>query len=101
MSTSPTEAKTALAREIRVTDDALTVHLADGRILSAPLSWYPRLRHGTPEERADWRLIGEGEGVHWPRLDEDISVEGLLEGRRSGESPTSLSRWLRERGESR
>lgn len=84
-----------MAREVQVTDNALTVLLADGRTLSVPLSWYPRLRHGTPEERADWRLIGRGEGVHWPQLEEDISVEALLEGRRSGESPTSLDRWLR------
>ena len=97
MSTSRTEVKPALAREVQVTDDALTVHLADGRTLSVPLGWYPRLQHGTPEERADWRLIGNGEGIHWAQLDEDISVEGLLEGRRSGESPTSLDRWLRDR----
>lgn len=62
-----------------------------------PVARYPRLAHGTPSERADWRLIGRGEGIHWPKLDEDISVEGLLTGRRSGESQASLERWLKAR----
>ncbi|HEX2202324.1 MAG TPA: DUF2442 domain-containing protein [Longimicrobium sp.] len=82
---------------MRVTDDALTVELADGRVLSVPLVWYPRLAHGTPEERNHWRLIGRGEGIHWPDLDEDLSVEGLLAGRPSGESQQSLKRWLEGR----
>jgi hypothetical protein len=69
----------------------------DGRTLTVPLAWYPRLAHGRPEERANWRLIGRGEGIHWPDLDEDISVDGLLAGRRSGESQASLARWLAER----
>jgi hypothetical protein len=85
------------ARDMVVTEDALTVSLTDGRTLSVPLTWYPRLWHGTPEERARWRLIGDGQGIHWPDLDEDISVEGLLEGRRSGESQRSLKRWLEQR----
>lgn len=85
------------AEGVDVTEDTLTVELADGRSISVPLAWYPRLAHGTPDERRNWRLIGGGEGVHWPDLDEDISVEGLLAGRPSGESQTSLKRWLAAR----
>lgn len=80
-----------------MTEDTLTVELADGRSISVPLAWYPRLAHATTDERRNWRLIGGGEGVHWPDLDEDISVEGLLAGRPSGESQTSLNRWLAAR----
>ena len=97
MSTSITRAKQALARRVSVTNEALTVDLEDGRTISAPLEWYPRLRHGSPAERSKWELIGDGEGVHWPDLDEDISVEGLLEGIPSQESPGSLREWLRRR----
>ncbi|WP_416201783.1 DUF2442 domain-containing protein [Thermanaerothrix sp.] len=75
----------------------LTVVLDDGRVISVPLTWYPRLWHGTPEERANFRLIGGGEGIRWPDLDEDISAEDLLAGRRSGEGKASLMRWLRRR----
>src|SRR5205823_6198474 len=75
-------------------NDALTVHVADGRTIAVPLVWFPRLAHGTPAERANWRLIGGGVGIHWPGLDEDISVESLLAGRRSGESQESLRGWL-------
>lgn len=82
------------ALDVRVTDDTLTVDLADGRTLSVPLAWYPRLLHGTPEERRNWRLIGDGVGIHWPDLDEDISIEGMLLGKRSGEKQDSLQRWL-------
>jgi Protein of unknown function (DUF2442) len=81
-----------------VTDDTLTVDLSDGRTISVPLAWYPRLVHGTLEERANWRLIGRGEGIHWPQLDEDISVEGLIAGKPSGESQRSLARWIEARG---
>ena len=80
-----------------VTDDALSVELSDGRILSVPLTWFPRLVHGTPKERANWRLIGRGQGIHWEDLDEDISVEGLLAGRPSGESQLSFKAWLEKR----
>ena len=83
-----------LATGARVTEDALVVDLDDGRTLSVPLAWYPRLLHGTPAERTEWRLIGRGDGLHWPALDEDISVAGLLAGRPSAESPRSLERWL-------
>ena len=76
----------------------LQVDLIDGRSISIPLAWYPRLQHGTTAERANWRLIGDGRGVHWPDLDEDISVENLLAGKASGESAGSLKHWLRKRG---
>ncbi len=97
MSTLPTEIQVAKAQAVTVTDDSLTVDLTDGRTLSVPLAWYPRLVHGTPEERNHWRLIGDGEGIHWPDLDEDLSIEGLLLGRPSGESDRSFQRWLDER----
>jgi hypothetical protein len=87
----------ARAVDVRVTDDDLTVQLEDGRTLAVPLAWYPRLLHGTRRERARWRLIGRGVGIHWPSLDEDISVGGLLAGRASGESQKSLGRWLEGR----
>jgi hypothetical protein len=77
MSTSPSELRAALAQHVAVTDDTLVVDLVDGRTVSVPLSWYPRLAHGTPSERANWRLIGRGEGIHWPDLDEDLSVASL------------------------
>jgi len=82
---------------LAVSDELLTAELSDGRTISAPLSWYPRLCHGTAEEREDWRLIGGGRGIHWPRLDEDISVENLVLGQASSESQTSLTRWLKNR----
>lgn len=97
MSSSKTESYSARAQEVIVTQDTLTVELADGRSISVPLAWYPRLAHGTPEERSNWRLIGEGAGVHWPMLGEDISLENLLIGRASGESQRSLKRWLEQR----
>jgi Protein of unknown function (DUF2442) len=97
MSTSPSELRSAVAQNVAVTDDALIVDLVDGRTVTVPLSWYPRLAHGTPVERAKWRLIGRGEGIHWPDLDEDISIEGLLAGRPSGEAQASLRRWLESR----
>ena len=99
MSTSPLQSDVTEARAqvVSVTDDALVVELVDGRTMSAPLAWYPRLAHGNSAERAHWRFIGEGEGIHWPDLDEDISIEGLLAGRRSGETQASLRRWLESR----
>lgn len=99
MSTSPmpNELIEARAQLVAVTADALVVDLVDGRTISVPVAWYPRLAHGTSAERAKWRFIGEGEGVHWPDLDEDISIESLLAGRRSGETQASLQRWLQHR----
>ena len=94
MSSSAIEVQPPRAQTVSVTDDSLTVDLVDGRTVSVPLTWYPRLSHGTAAERDKWRLIGQGEGIHWPDLDEDISVEDLLGGRASGESQASLKRWL-------
>ena len=91
------ESRRAQALQVAVLDDTLTVDLVDGRTVSVPLAWYPRLAHGTPTDRSNWRLIGRGEGIHWADLDEDISVEGLLAGRASGESQSSLDTWLRSR----
>lgn len=79
---------------VEVTEVALTVELEDGRSVPVPLLWYPRLAHASQEERERWRFIGRGEGIHWPDLDEDISIANLLSGKRSGESQRSLERWL-------
>jgi len=89
--------RTTPAVSVSVTSDTLVVALADGRTLSVPLAWYPRLAHGSPAERANWRLIADGAGIHWPDLDEDLSVAGLLAGRHSAESDASLASWLRAR----
>src|SRR5881409_408764 len=96
-SSTPTETSEARAQRVSVTDHSLVVDLVDGRIITVPLAWYPRLAHGTASERSKWRLIGRGEGIHWPDLDEDISVEGMLAGRPSGESQSSLQDWLKRR----
>ncbi|NOZ27588.1 MAG: DUF2442 domain-containing protein [Chloroflexi bacterium] len=85
------------AREVRVDEDVLTVELTDGRVISVPLAWYPRLWYGTPEERQNFVLLADGAYIHWPDLDEDLSVMGILLGRRSGESQDSLRRWLESR----
>ena len=97
MNSSTVETRIPTARDVRVSDDTLSVELADGRAISVPVAWYPRLSHGTAEERNHWRLIGNGRGVQWPDLDEDISVENLLAGKPSAESQTSLKRWLEQR----
>ena len=97
MNTLVSERREVAADSVSVTEDTLTVHLVDGRTLSVPLGWYPRLLHGGSRERNRWRLIGRGEGIHWPDLDEDISVENLLFGNPSGESQESFKRWLAER----
>ena len=97
MSSSMIEIQVADAVDVHANDDRLVVELEDGRAISLPLSWYPRLLHGRPEERNDYQLIGGGSGIHWPDLDEDLSVEDLLAGHRSQESQTSLQRWLEER----
>lgn len=85
------------AAHVEVTDDTLSVDLIDGRTISVPLGWYPRLEFATPEERSKWRFIGNGEGIHWEDIDEDISIENLFYGRRSGESQLSLKKWLQNR----
>jgi hypothetical protein len=101
MNTSRVERKKVpLARRVTCSPDTLTVELNDGRTLLVPLEWYPRLRHASSGERDNWELIGEGDGIHWPELDEDLSVEGLLAGRRSMESPQSFQRWLAGREKS-
>lgn len=87
----------AQALEVRLTREDLAVDLEDGRTIIVPLAWYPRLHHGTAKERKKWRLIGRGEGIHWPDLDEDVSVENLLAGKPSGESQRSFKRWLEQR----
>ena len=94
MSTSGTHLKDAAAQRVTVGEDALVVELSDGRTIAVPVAWFPRLLRGTSAERANWRLIGSGEGIHWPDLDEDISVASLLVGQRSGETGDSLQRWL-------
>jgi hypothetical protein len=97
MTTLAIELRMASAQNVQVTDDALIVDLSDGRTVSVPLAWFPRLLHGTIKERNNWRLIGEGEGIHWPDLDEDISVENLILGKSSGESQKSFKKWLEVR----
>ena len=97
MDSSATSTKEPLAEAVRVTDEDLVVDLVDGRTVSVPIAWFPRLLHGDASERSQWRLIGRGEGVHWPDLDEDIRVADLLAGHGSGETQESLQRWLRSR----
>jgi hypothetical protein len=82
---------------VTVTEDTLTVDLEDGRTISVPIGWYPRLAYGTQAERLNCQISGAGYGIHWPGLDEDIGVEGLLLGMRSTESPRSFEQWLRRR----
>ncbi len=86
-----------VAQNIRIDNGCFTVELVDGRSLSVPLDWYPRLRHATQAELNNWRLLGAGYAIEWPDLDEHIGVEGLLAGRPSGESERSLQKWLEER----
>ena len=91
------EIQEVLAEHIALTEDALIIDLADGRTVSVPLAWYPRLLHSTVQERNNWRLIGKGQGIHWPDVDEDISVANILLGKPSGESQSSFQRWMDER----
>ena len=97
MSTSSLAAESVVAKHVRVTGDTLVVELVDGRSVSVPLKWYPRLAEGRPSERRNWELIGPGIGIHWPQLDEDISIEGLLLGQRSSEGAASSQRWRASR----
>jgi Protein of unknown function (DUF2442) len=85
------------AERVTVTENTLSAQLSDGRAISVPLTRFPRQVHALPAERANWRLIGRGQGIHWEDLDEDISVEGLLRGRQSGETLTSFKTWLEKR----
>src|SRR5207253_10807933 len=84
---------------VLLTDDTLSVDLEDGRTVSVPIGWYPRLASGTDSERNNFEISGAGYGVHWPDLDEDIGVAGWLLGTASSESPTSFERWLERRNE--
>jgi hypothetical protein len=99
MSTLAIEIRVPEAQNVAVTQDTLIVELTDGRTVTVPLAWYPRLLHGSQEERTNWRLIGKGEGIHWSDLDEDISVQGILLGKPSRESASSFKRWLENRSE--
>jgi hypothetical protein len=94
MSSSTVKSQVPTAANVRIEADVVTVELSDGRVISAPIAWYPRLSHGTPDERNRWRLIAGGRGVNWPELDEDISVENILAGKPSGESQASFKKWL-------
>ena len=94
MSISVAEIAVPTAESVTLTEDTLSVDLSDGRTITVPLAWFPRLFHATPAERNQWRLIGRGHGIHWGELDEDISVEGLLAGKPSGESQPSFKKRL-------
>jgi len=97
MSISAVEIEVPNAQGVEVSEDTLTVELNDGRTISVPLGWYPRLVDANQSERDNWRLIGQGHGIHWEEIDEDISVEGLLAGKPSGESQRSFKKWLEGR----
>jgi Protein of unknown function (DUF2442) len=83
------EAPRAMA--VACSDDELRVSLTDGRCLSVPVAWFPRLAHASPAQRADYELLGDGQGIHWPMVDEDISVMGLLAGQPSVECKSALA----------
>jgi hypothetical protein len=100
MSTLVVEIEEARAQTVTVSEDSLTVDLVDGRTIIVPLAWYPRLWYGTRKERNHLEIIGDGTIIHWPELDEDLSVSGILAGRRSGESRQSLKKWLARRAAS-
>ena len=93
MSILATEIQEARAQGVEVREDDLVVDLVDGRTVTVPVAWYPRLWYGSPEERARFEIIGDGAYIHWPDLDEDLTVAG----RRSGENPESLKKWLATR----
>ena len=97
MNISVIEVEIPSAISVEVTEKELKVDLSDGRTISVPLGWYPRLENADPEELRNWRLIGSGEGIHWEDIDEDISVKALLHGKPSGESQKSLNKWLKNR----
>jgi hypothetical protein len=97
MSSSVIELKDVRVTNVVVDDTTLSVDLSDGRSLSVPLAWYPRLFNASETERSQWRLIGKGQGIHWELLDEDISVENLIIGKPSSESQASFEKWLSSR----
>ena len=87
----------AQARSLSIENDTLVVNLVDGRTVIVPLRWFARLWHGSQDERENFEIIGDGTYIHWPDLDEDLTVAGLLAGRRSGEGSASLKKWLASR----
>lgn len=97
MTTFKAEIRAARVETVTLDEETLTARLSDGRMVSVPLEWFPRLLHATAAERDNWRLVGEGEGIHWPDLDEDVSADNLVFGQPSGESQWSLQRWLQSR----
>ena len=97
MSISAVEIVVPNVETVTVTEDTLSVNLSDGRTIAVPLAWFPRLVHASQKERNNWRLIARGHGIHWEDVDEDVSVEGLLAGRPSGESQASFKKWLTNR----
>ena len=101
MSISTDKRDEVLATNLHFNDDFLTVDLADGRRIKVPMSWYPRIAHATKKERENWEMVLNGEGFHWPDLDEDLSVDGFIKGRPSGESKRSFARWLKAKQEGR
>jgi hypothetical protein len=101
MNSSAVDAREALATRVTVSEDTLSVELADGRTIAAPVAWCPRLAHASQAERNSWRLLGSGRGIHWPALDEDISVANLLAGMPSAESQSSFKKWLAGRAKPR
>jgi hypothetical protein len=101
MNISTIETEIPKAEDVKITKDTLSVDLSDGRTIAVPLEWFPRLVHASPSERKNWKFIGKGHGIHWKDLDADISVEGLLNGKSSGESQSSFKKWLDARNPSR
>ena len=97
MSIGKGEIEIPKVENVIVTDETLSIELSDGRAISVPLAWYPRLLNANLKEKTNWRLIGNGEGIHWEDIDEDISVKALLLGKASGESQQSLKKWLKKR----
>jgi hypothetical protein len=97
MNISAVEISIPIVQDITLTQDTLSVELSDGRNIAVPLEWFPRLLNACENERNNWRIIGKGHGIHWKDIDEDISVEGLLLGKPSGESQSSFHKWLKQR----
>jgi len=97
MSSLAVEVQEPRGKSVKVNDDEVRVDLVDGRTITVPLAWYPRLWHGSPQERNHFEIFADGAYIHWPDLDEDLTVAGMLAGQRSGESPQSLKKWLGSR----
>ena len=97
MPISAIEIEMPFAIDVNITEDTLSVELSDGRTISTPIGWFPRLEQANEQERKNWKLIGKGSGIHWEDIDEDISVEGLISGKPSFESQSSFKNWLRTR----